>query len=223
MKRIALHITLLLALACSLAGTARTIRDFFASEPDDVLLTLSRNSRLDMLDYWDSGQKVQQSTRLTTETGGATLTAVTDNFISLSTSGASTVEMMLVPASKSDTIIAVTQNYLIPEESGTISFYDTKWRAIPREKVLRNLPTIADFAAQGTTKDDIAQIQQLLPFYALSYHMNATDGTVTVRHNIAKMLTTSTESSTDKQELVQKMLLDSITYQFKGKRLQRKQ
>ena len=49
-------LTLLLSmLSCFTAtGEAKTIRDLFASEPNNIFMLLRDRTRLDMLDYYDS-------------------------------------------------------------------------------------------------------------------------------------------------------------------------
>ena len=54
MKRIVLNMLLLLV---SLATTAVDMKDVFTAMPDSVLPTLTRNNRLDMIDFVASGMK----------------------------------------------------------------------------------------------------------------------------------------------------------------------
>ena len=58
-------IALLVCLMClPQAAQSRTVRDFFASEPDDIFLLVPHSVRLDLLDYYDSGQRVQLANRM---------------------------------------------------------------------------------------------------------------------------------------------------------------
>ena len=51
----------LLCLCAVVPGQGRTVRDFFASEPDDIFLLVPHTARLDLLDYYDSGQRVEMT------------------------------------------------------------------------------------------------------------------------------------------------------------------
>ncbi|MBR1881739.1 MAG: DUF3256 family protein, partial [Muribaculaceae bacterium] len=68
-----------LLLACLLflaqAPQARTVRDFFASEPGDVFMLIQPNMRLDLMDYYDSGQRVFATNNLG---NGTQLDTITD-------------------------------------------------------------------------------------------------------------------------------------------------
>ena len=50
---------LVISVACALGAAAVEIKDVFSAMPDSVLPTLTRNNRLDMVDFIDSGMKAE--------------------------------------------------------------------------------------------------------------------------------------------------------------------
>ena len=89
-------LTILCLIAClTNAGEAKTIRDLFASEPNNIFMLLSNRTRLDMLDYYDSGQKVAASNRLSGNDTSSQLIDVTENSISLQLTDATRIDMLL--------------------------------------------------------------------------------------------------------------------------------
>ena len=120
MKQIILTLTLLTMV---LGMEGRTVRDFFASEPGELLTLVPKTVRLDMLDYYDSGTIVQANNNMGS---GTQLDTVTDNFLRLRTSDVKTLEMRLMRW-KNDTIIAVVETVETPVKDSHITFYNKHW------------------------------------------------------------------------------------------------
>jgi hypothetical protein len=77
------------------------IADCFREIPDSLLPTLSRNNRLDMLDFMESKMKAEVTNRLG---GKSEMTSLTDSTLSIQMSNALKVDMLLLtPESPADT------------------------------------------------------------------------------------------------------------------------
>ena len=77
------------------------IADCFREIPDSLLPTLSRNNRLDMLDFVESKMKAEVTNRLG---GKSEMTSLTDSTLSIQMSNALKVDMLLLtPESPADT------------------------------------------------------------------------------------------------------------------------
>ena len=113
-------LTVMLAM---LVGEARTVRDFFASEPGDVFTLLTKTTRLDMIDYYDNGTVVAASNNMA---GTSQIDTITNEYLRLQVSDAKTVEMRLMRW-KSDTIIAVVETVETPVKDSRITFYNKHW------------------------------------------------------------------------------------------------
>lgn len=104
MKRhILIFITILLACPVMSAAMEKAAT-LFAIMPDELLMSVEVNRRKDMIDLFHSGQKAQVENKLK---GKATLTALTENFLSVDLSDNSNMQIKLFQAADSTNIIAV--------------------------------------------------------------------------------------------------------------------
>ena len=126
MNRPLYYIMLCMMVCFSSIAEAKTIRELFADEPDDIFILLSKSTRLDMLDYFDVGRMVSMESNMTSNKKESRLLKVSDSQIEVALTGASQVSMTLL-TENSDSIIAVVQTYQLPYFDSQISFYDTNW------------------------------------------------------------------------------------------------
>ena len=92
MKRILLLSFLLVTTLSAMADTL-TIRQLFIEMPDTVIPYLSRNSRLDFLDFVDS----KMTAEVTNEFGGkSVMTALGDDSLTIRLNNACTVDLLLL-------------------------------------------------------------------------------------------------------------------------------
>lgn len=90
-----------------LATTAQTLRDAFASMPDSLVPTLTRNNRLDLMDFMDARMKAAVTNRL----GGETLmTHFSSDSLCVRLSDALTIEMKM-PAADTAAVVCMKRVY----------------------------------------------------------------------------------------------------------------
>ena len=127
-----------LMMAASLTAMADSdvLRTLFAEMPDSVIPYLTRNNRLDLLDFMDSNMKAE----VTNEFGGkSVMTKLTPDTISIQLTEASRVDLYLMqlPAvapidSCTHAIIIVRTIGLEQEYTETeTEFYSCRWRRLP--------------------------------------------------------------------------------------------
>ena len=76
-----------------MASDSLNVRKLFAEMPDSVIPYLTKNNRLDLIDFMDSNMKAE----VTNELGGKSLmTALTDDSLSLRLNDACQIQLMLV-------------------------------------------------------------------------------------------------------------------------------
>ncbi|MGM9803218.1 MAG: DUF3256 family protein [Muribaculaceae bacterium] len=189
---------------------AKTIRELFSSEPDNILLILPSRTRLDMLDYFDMGNKVAANNLLSSESTTSQLIDVTDNSISLQLTDATKIDMMLYETVQGkDSVVAVVKTTLLPAPDSQIAFYDTHWNLLKKKNIFTE-PTINDFVMPNTAKSDLATINELVKFPIISYEIatgsdNAT--IITARLGLEQFL------SAEDWAKVKPFLRTSLTYQ----------
>ena len=137
---------LLLAAAASLTAAARTAADFFAQAPATVLPLLPPNTRLDMLDYFNSHMSTPSNNSLG---GRSRITALADNAITVEMSRDASVQLAVIPAGR-DTVVAVVETVLTPvADSGIRLYRAADWKELPAPA----MPGVAQFADPTRRKE----------------------------------------------------------------------
>lgn len=128
----------------SLGLNAQTARDLFIAMPDSLLPTLTKNNRLDCLDFLASGMKAMVTNRLG---GQSQMTHLSDTYVRIQLSPKSEWQMKVLP-SPSDTagiVICTIATVSAPASDSRLCFYDAVWRPLPRERFLPHVPAVRDF------------------------------------------------------------------------------
>ena len=164
----------------SSVAEAKTIRELFADEPDDIFILLPKSTRLDMLDYFDVGKRVKVENSLSSGKKVSRLLKVTDSSIDVAVTQSSQVSMTLLTSAKADSVIAVVQTYQVPYFDSQISFYDVDWNKLNTSKYF-DAPTVKSFILPGTDKKIVNDILQSVKFSLISYSIEQADnGDVTL-------------------------------------------
>ena len=159
---------------------AKTIRELFADEPDDIFILLPKSTRLDMLDYFDVGKMVTVENSLSAGKKVSRLLKVTDSSIDVAMTKSSQVSMTLLSSTKADSVIAVVKTYQLPYFDSQISFYDTNWTKLNTSKHFEE-PTVKSFIVPGTDKKMVNEILQTVKFSLISYSIEQADnGAITL-------------------------------------------
>ena len=164
----------------SSVAEAKTIRELFADEPDDIFILLPKSTRLDMLDYFDVGKMVKVENSLSSGKKVSRLLKVTDSSIDVAVTQSSQVSMTLLTSAKADSVIAVVQTYQVPYFDSQISFYDVDWNKLNTSKYF-DAPTVKSFILPGTDKKIVNDSLQSVKFALISYSIEQADnGDVTL-------------------------------------------
>ena len=122
------------AQADSTVSTGIKMRDAFISMPDSLLPTLSHNSRLDLIDFFESGMSAEVENLLE---GKACLTALAADSLSLRMSGALTVDMRVMPIQGEPVdscryVLCMIEHFgTAPTEQETqVSLFSAVWRKL---------------------------------------------------------------------------------------------
>ncbi len=211
MKRLLLIAVIGMTIASVVHG--RTIRDFFASEPDDIFLLVPHTARLDLLDYYDSGQRVEMNNRLG---AGTQLVELDSSFLKINTSKSRTVEMLMIPYSRTDTILAVIETVRTPAPDSRIRFFNSNWVELSSIRPLNPMPDMDDFFLPTASKDKRRELTARLPFTLMEMTFaGQRHDTLVVRHGLRQFL------AKEEFALFAPWLRNEITYTV-GKKFKRR-
>lgn len=125
--------SLLFALCANATAQQMGMNDVFRQMPDSLLPTMSKNNRLDMVDFIDSGMKATITDNLD---GQCTMDTLTANYAHISMGGSMTVELKLLPstnelADSSRQVVCMVKTFGSEAKESTVSFYTEKWTPLP--------------------------------------------------------------------------------------------
>ena len=205
MKRFYSILVLSLALL-PLTGTARTIADFFASEPGKIFPLLTRTSRLDMVDYYNSGKTVAIANNLE---GESSLLELDSAYLKVQTSQSRTVEMRMRTVGK-DTVITVIETVMTPVPDSRLTQWNVHWQRFTSDKLFA-MPGIDDFIIRKMPHDLRADLQDamIFPLIQLTFKGEGHD-IIEAAHGLEQFL------AKEEYQRYSSYLKPSISYRFNG-------
>ena len=205
MRRL-LSLLLLSVAMLPLIGKARTVADLFATEPGAIFPMLTRTHRLDMVDYYRSGQIVPIKNNML---GESTLLELDSTYLKVQTSESRVVEMLMRKVGK-DTVVTVIETVATPVPDSRLTQWNSHWQRYTSEKIFPS-PTIDDFIVKKMTGDMRADLQDamIFPLIKLSFEGESHD-TIVATHGLEQFL------APDVYKRFATYLSPTISYQFKG-------
>ncbi|MBR0493848.1 MAG: DUF3256 family protein [Muribaculaceae bacterium] len=203
------HLLSILCLSLALlplTGMARTISDFFASEPGNIFPLLTRTGRLDMVDYYNSGKTVAIANNLE---GESSLLQLDSAYLKVQTSKNRIVEMRMRTAGK-DTIITVIETVMTPVPDSRLTQWNVHWQRFTSDKLFA-MPGIDDFIIRKMPHDLRADLQDamIFPLVQLTFKGEGHD-IIEAAHGLEQFL------AKEEYQRYSSYLKPSISYRFNG-------
>ena len=198
---------LLLLAACSPAMMARlTAAGAFSDAPASLFPLLDRNTRLDMIDYFNSGSATASTNAMQ---GKSRITSLNPDDIRIAMTDASSYQISLLP-SGNDTIIAVIQTVATPAHDSHINFYSRSWQKLNGNYF--TAPVMNDWLSESGKKND-GEVAAMVPFTLAEYVYDPATATLSLTNNLKEFL------SPDVYSMVADNLLPTLTYKWDGTRM----
>ena len=185
---------------------ARTIADFFASEPGNIFTLLTRTHRLDMVDYYNSGQVVAVPNNLAGETR---LVELDSTYLKVQTSPVRVVEMLMRKAGK-DTVITVIETVMTPVPDSRLTQWNSHWQRYISDRLF-SMPSIDDFIVGKMPLELRADLQDamIVPLIQLTFKGENHD-TIEATHGLEQFLVPN------EYKRFAQYLKPTINYRFNG-------
>ena len=189
-----------------LTGASRTIADLFATEPGNIFPLLTRTNRLDMVDYYLSGQQVAIPNNLA---GESSLEQLDSTYLKVKTSGSRVVEMCMRQVGK-DTVITVIETVMTPVPDSRLTQWNSHWQRYTSDKLFA-MPVIDDFIVKKMPRELRADLQDamIFPLVLLAFKGDNHDS-IEATHGLDRFL------AKDEFKRFADYLKPSITYRFNG-------
>jgi hypothetical protein len=152
------------------------IRDIYAAAPDSIFPLLTKNNRLDQIDFRENNMKAEVKNKFD---GHSELLVLSERYLQLRLSDHCLVEMKLLSdstlASPSDADLrfCMVQTYSAPAPDSRVRLFDTAWHELPQTI---NRPSVDDFLSEDVDID-VRLALQALPLIKASLSEN--DDTIT--------------------------------------------
>lgn len=193
--------------ASSQGARALTASEAFAKAPARVFPTVDSLTRLDMIDYFNSGSPKASRNLLR---GDCRVTAVSDSRLEFSSSGISVHSLELIPAAKGDTVIMLISTLDTPAEDSRVRFFDSSWREL---EGLMGEPVLDDWLTDAgrAERDDV---ENAVPFILYKASYDPATATLT--------LTFSPDGYLPREALdvARSGIRESLAYHWNGRKMQ---
>ena len=137
------------------------IRDIYVEAPDSIFPLLTKNNRLDQIDFRENNMKADVKNKFEDH---SELLVLNDKYLKLQLSKHCLVEMRLLP----DSTFCMVQTYNAPASDSQIRFFDTSWNELP-QTVER--PSVDEFLGEDVDID-VRLALQALPLIKASLSEN---------------------------------------------------
>ena len=143
---------LLLSVVCGQLSVAQTrIRDIYAATPDSIFPLLTKNNRLDQIDFRENNMKAEVKNKFDDH---SELLVLNDKYLKLQLSKRCIVEMRLL----TDSTFCMVQTYSAPAPDSRIRLFDTNWNELP---ITVETPSVDDFLSEDLDTDTRQSLQAL--------------------------------------------------------------
>ena len=190
---------------------AQKMRDVFAEMPDDVLRVMTKNNRLDCIDFIENNMTAKVCNRLE---GFSELKRLTSDYLDLSLTERTRVEMKLLPIADSLNIIAVVKTYSGPMKMSTLTLYDAEWKRLP-EKDYITFPQYEAYWVLNDTlgHDEVKRLQSLQDMHFITMSLEETS---------CRLVFELHPGDVEKEDAEQmKKVLQPIVFEWEGKKFRR--
>ena len=188
--------------------SAQSVADVWQQLPRNIHSTIDSVARLDMTDLYRAGMTATAPT-LMGDT--AQLITLSDNYLLLRTSKASTMQIKLIKLKKK-TIYAIITTVEGPAPNSHIDLYNEEWETIPLKKYIK-LPTVNDFISIDNPSADIRQeIGKSIVIPTIQYMMNDSTNDITALPSFMQTL------DKESRERITPHIQSSIKLHWNGKK-----
>ena len=160
------HFFLFALMLSTLLPAQTRMRDLFAQAPDSIFPLLTKNNKLDMIDFCENSMPgvIKNSFDNRCE-----LLQLTDSYLKLQLSERCLVEMRLL----TDSTFCMVRTYYGSAPDSHVALLDTAWHALPQQV---QAPAVREFLS-AEVSEDVRLALEALPF--VSATLSADDNSIT--------------------------------------------
>lgn len=196
-----------IAASFAISLSAQTAADAFKSAPVDIFPILEPSTRLDMIDYFNSGMSTPSRN---TMSGNSRITELTPTSLTIEMTKASTYQLVVLPGNN----IALVTTITTPAPDSKMAIYSPDWANNLTAKTFSK-PTLDDWLTPEGKKNK-SEVEMNVPFLLIQYNIEPSTGTLTLTNNTSGFL------AEEIYQIVEPWLLQSIVFDWNGTKYQRR-
>lgn len=197
----------LVALIAPGAKAQLTASKAFATAPQSVFPLLDANTRLDMIDYYNSNLSTPSANRLD---GQSRITALSDKVLTVEMTPSSTYDIIILPGNAP--VIGMVTTLATPAPDSHISFYDGDWKQLETNKLFVK-PVLADWLTEEGKKNR-SDVELMLPFLLIGYSWDPATMLLTLTNNTNRFL------AADIYQIIEPYMLGQLVYRWNGRKFE---
>lgn len=157
-------ILIIAVMTLSLSASAQVkMADVFRTMPDSIVRLLTNNDRMDLLDFAESNMTAKVTNRLD---GKSTLNILTDDYLHLTVTTLSSLQMRLFPLSDGRQAVVVVKTVAGPAKDSVLKIYTADWSEQLEVKQHVAAPSLDAYWAKPLdemTEEELQIVRQLDP------------------------------------------------------------
>lgn len=197
-------VTALLFVTVFSACAQLTASGAFASAPNSIFPLLDRNTRLDMIDFFNSGSSSPSRNALY---GSSRILSLSPEKMEIEMTSASKAEIMILNAGN-DSVIALVSTVMTPTPDSKVNFYLSDWATDITGKMFA-APQLDDWLTEAGRKNR-DMVEAMVPFVLASYSFDPQTGNLVLTSHVEEFLTPEVYAEVDDY------MLKSLTYRLSG-------
>lgn len=201
---------------CNQFIAAQNIEKLYVDMPDALNPTLSRQNRLELVEYYKSGHGDSISNRFGKSAHLLTLDSL-NSFVQMKNTSNSSFAMKVIRLDDNKPVIGIIRTVCAPVCQSVIEFYDTAWKLISLQFTMPKAIDWVDKTKVDSADLDLRWVESVLQNSFVSLSFDSTSGTIVAKNNTADFM------SDEDRKLIAPLLRDKpIKFEFRNNTWQRK-
>ena len=200
---------ILLTLWCfgAITAAAQDMKSVFIAMPDSICPLLTQVNKEDCIDFLDSNMKAEVTNRFGNK---AEMKALTDDYVLVQTSSASTLEMKLLPVNDSIKVICMVKTVCASASDSDVHFYASDWSKKLDAGEFLKLPTAGAFylPADSETEESVL-IKKKADMHPMKASLSKDDASLTFIYTTPDYL-----NKEDREKLLPYLRKEPVVYQW---------
>lgn len=206
------YLFLLLLMAAPAVQARTPIRQWLTAMPDSVMPLLTKNNRLDFIDFQESKMEAVVTNRLD---GKSQMNALTDDYLHISYTRTCDVAMKLLPLTDSVDILCMVTTVKATVDDSHVAFFDESWQPIEASALFAE-PILEDFK-RTEVEDSADAAWRKMDIFFKSYELSPDTTTLTCRLEATNFL-----NEEDRRAVTPYLKCDALVFSWEGGRFVRK-